>query len=74
MHFMQKFKMVAKMVGKQVFDKLPDDSANTLEVKNLVEITHSGIISNKCIFCIYAEFQDGHIKWRANDFLIKIAK
>ena len=45
MCFMQTFKMTIKNAGKTILTKLADDSADTLGVKNLVEIALSGTVS-----------------------------
>ena len=46
LRFTQKFKMTAKNGGKTIFGKkLPDDSADTLVVKNLAEIALSDSVS-----------------------------
>ena len=44
---MQKFKMAAKMKGKRFLGKVRVDTADTLWVKNFVEITPSHIVSEK---------------------------
>ena len=56
--FTQKFKMAAKMAGKQFLGNVGVHSADTLCVKNFVE----------WVFVFYAEIQDGRQKWRENNF------
>ena len=46
--------------------KSPVDSADTLHLKNFVEIALSRSVSEINAFCI--EIQDGRQKWRENDF------
>ena len=51
---------------------MPVDSADTLWVKNFVEIALSRSVSrDKRAFAFYAEIQDGRQKWRENDFCEK---
>ena len=65
--FLHKFKMATKNGGKTIFwEKLPVDSADTLGVKNFVEITLSWTISK--INAFYADIQDDLQKWQENDF------
>ena len=53
---------------------MPDNSAYTLWAKNFFEIALSltvFFLLVKRIFAFYTEFQDGHQKWRENDFFGK---
>ena len=59
------------MVGKQFWEKLPVDSADTLCMKNFVEILLSRSVSEINVF--YAEIQDGRQKWWENVLLQKAA-
>ena len=52
MRFMQKFKLAAKMAQNDFWEKLPVHSADTLGVKNFVEITLSQTVSEIKAFCI----------------------
>ena len=45
LHFTQKFKMAAKMVGNDFEQKVADDSAETLWAKNFSEIALSRTVS-----------------------------
>ena len=61
--------MAAKKGGKAIFlEKSPVDSADTLWVKNLVEIALSRTVSE---IAFYAEIQDGRQKWWESDFCEK---
>ena len=53
---MQKCKMAAKSSGKTIFAKSPVDSADTLRVKNFVELPR---FRDKHIFVFNTEIQDG---------------
>ena len=64
---MQKF----KIAGKTIFwEKSPVDSADTLRIKNFVEITLSRSVSeiNTLFFAFYEKIQNGRQKWQENDF------
>ena len=59
--------MAANSGGKTIFcEMLPVDSADTLGVKNFVEIALSRSVSE--INAFYAEIQDGRQKWQKNVF------
>ena len=75
LRFTQKFKMAAKSGGKKLFcKKLPVDSADTLWVKNFIEIALSHPVSETNVFfAFYAEIQDGRQMWRENNFGEKVA-
>ena len=61
-----------KVAGKRFFGKSPVDSADTLWVKNFVEIALSHFISEiNGFFAFSAEIQDGRQKWWENDFCKK---
>ena len=50
-------------------DKTPVDSADTLRIKNYVEIALSrSIIEINAFFVFNTEIQDGRQKWRENNF------
>ena len=67
----QKFKMAAKRGRKKIFcEKLPVDSAETLQVKHFCR--HRSIslrFRDKRIFVFNTDIQDGRQKWRENIFL-----
>ena len=54
------------MTGKQFWQKLLVDCADTLQVKNLFKITLTRSVSEISTF--YAEIQDGWQKWQEKDF------
>ena len=59
--------MAANSGGKTIFCEMsPVDSADTLGVKNFVEIALSRSVSE--INAFYAEIQDGRQKWQKNVF------
>ena len=63
--------MVAKSGGKNDFwEKSPVDSANSLWVKNFVEIAIPRSVSE--INAFYIEIQDGRQKWQKKDFWQKV--
>ena len=58
-----------KWRGNDFCEKSPVHSADTLWVKNFVEIALSRSVTEiLCVFAFNAEIQDGHQKWRENDF------
>ena len=65
LRFTQKFKMAGKSGGKTIFaKKMPVDSADTLRIKNFVEIALSRSVSKiNMFFCFKQEIQDGRHKW-----------
>ena len=45
------------------------DSADTLRVKNFIEISlYHSVSETNAFFLFYTEIQDGRQKWRENDF------
>ena len=72
LRFMQKFKMATQKWRESDFCKTsPVHSADTMKVKNFVEIALSRTVSE--INALYAEIQDGCQNWRESDFLRKVA-
>ena len=72
--FMQKVNLPAKLATRNGDKKIFGKNCQLtlwipLEVKIFTEITLFHIVSKiKCILAFYAEVQDGHQKWRENNF------
>ena len=69
MRLTQKFKMPAKNGGKWFWVKLASRLSRYDGGQKFYQ-NHSFLHSfqNRCVFWFYAEIQDGHKKWRENDF------
>ena len=75
LRFMQKFKMATKSGGENVFcGKLPEDSADTLWVKNFVEIALSRSVSEIHSFLHLAQKFKMATKSGGKRFLRKVAR
>ena len=60
--------MGAKIGRKTIFAKIRQWAADTLWVKNIVEMTTSLHFRDKCAVVFNAEIQDGRQKWQETIF------
>ena len=72
--FTQKFKMATQNGRKMIFwEKLPDNSASTMRVRNFIKIILPRTVSEiNEFFAFYTENQYDHQKWQENNFWEKL--
>ena len=68
--FTQKFTMATKNDRKIIFGKKRQMKVYTLLVKICLKCSFLHHFRDKCVLEFYAELQDGHQKWRENDFFL----
>ena len=69
LHLKQKLKMASKNGRKNDFlEKWPIDFAETLPVKNFVEISLSHRYRDKCILAFYQKYKMARQIWLGNNF------